>query len=485
MLTDQQDRSRAPDEGSAHVSWWAFAALCLGELLVVLDGTVVVVALPSMGAALGVSHEYLIGIVNAYTAANGGFLLCSGRLGDLFGYRRLFLVGVALFTVASLGCALSNSYMVLIAFRIFQGLAGAAVTTATYSSAIAFFPEVSTRARALGVISAIAAMGGIFGSLVGGVLTESLGWRSVFLINVPLGLAVYVLCSLLIRKSATISSSGPLDFPGAILITLSMISTVLSIQQIGQEGWASGKAAVYLGLVAVLILACILVEEKASAPLIRLEGLRIRSFILCSIISVLCSPIGACGVFASMYLQLTQHYTPIQVAMAFLPSGAIGAVFVLVVSPRIVTRFGTKGPLALGLAAASAGLAVLVHTAAVGAGLYEVLVGLAIIMVGVGISSTPTLVTAMSEVRPAEVGLATGMVATATLMSSAVALAALGAVLTSYQRHLVAVGTAPTAAANRAYQLVFLISIVLNTMAIPFALALRRPRDLSVAVNHS
>lgn len=452
--------------------------------MIVIDGTVVVVALPSIGSSLGVSHESLVGVVNAYTAANGGFLLCSGRLGDLFGYRSLFLAGIVLFTLASLGCALSESYIVLITCRIFQGLSGAAVTTATYSSAAAFFPEVSQRARALSVISTIAGMGGIFGSLIGGVLTETLGWRSVFVINIPIGSAVYLLCSRLIKKSATSGLSGPLDLPGAILITISMISIVLSIQQIDQGEWGSGKVIFYLGCVSVLFLAFVLVERRSSAPLIRLEGLRIRSFILCSVISVLCSPVGACGVFVSMYLQLALHYTPIKVAMAFLPSSLIGVVFVLGVSPKIVTRFGTKGPLALGLGTTSAGLLVLSRVAVIGGGLYEVLLGLSIIMVGIGISSTPTLVAAMDEVKPAELGLAIGILATATLMGSAVGLAALGAVLTNYQQHLVATGMASAIAANRAYQLVFLISVLFNTMAIPFALGLRRSRELTAACNH-
>lgn len=452
--------------------------------MIVIDGTVVVVALPSIGSSLGISHESLVGVVNAYTAANGGFLLCSGRLGDLFGYRRLFLTGIALFTLASLGCALSESYVVLITCRIFQGLSGAVVTTATYSSAVAFFPEVSTRARALSVISTIAGMGGIFGSLVGGLLTESLGWRSVFLINVPIGSAVYLLCSRLIKKSATNGLSGPLDLPGAILITISMISTVLFIQQLDQGGRTSGRVLLYSGCVGVLLLAFILVERRTPAPLIRLEGLRMRSFVLCSVISVLCSPVGACGVFVSMYLQLALHCTPIEVAMAFLPSSLIGAVFVLGVSPKIVTRFGTKGPLALGLGVTSAGLIVLSQAAIVGAGLYQVILGLVTIMVGIGISSTPTLVAAMDEVKPAELGLATGILATATLMGSALGLAVLGMVLTNYQRHLTATGMPSAIATNRAYQLVFLISVLLNTMAIPFALGLRRSRKLTAACNH-
>ena len=465
--------------------WSEFAVLCIGALMVVIDSTVVVVALPSIGSSLKIDQDVLVEVVNVYTAANGGFLLCSGKLGDLFGLRRLFLAGVALFTAASVGCALSGEYVLLIVFRVFQGLSGAAVITATYSSAVAFFPRLAERARALSVLSFVSSAGGVLGLLFGGALTESLGWRWIFLINVPIGVGVFSCCLVLMKKASGVVRFEASGLLSGTLITVSLILLILAIQDIGRSGGSANEIPLSLGAAGSLVLALICVEKRAPIPSVPLRLLRSPNFALCGAISVLTSLVGASSIFVSMYLQLALRNTPNQVSTIFLLPSLISAVFFLGLSAKIVTRFGTKAPLTIGLVLGSSGLLILSHAVVTSSSLHGLLLGLAMISIGVGVSSTPNLVAAMGEVMPIEAGLGTGMLATATMMGSAVGLAALGSVLGIVQRHVLMGGAPASMAVVRGYQIVFLICAVSNAVAIPFALKLRRTRQLEISYDRA
>lgn len=454
--------------------WWLFAVLCVGALMIDIDGTVVVVALPSIGSTLNISKASLVGVVNAYTAANGGFFLFSGRLCDRLGFRRLFVVGISVFTIASVGCAFSGNYFQLVLCRVLQGLAGAAVVTATFSSVVTLFSETVSRARAMGILAFVCSVGGILGLLSGGALTESLGWRWVFLINLPVGMTVYLLC-----RGASEKNDGAEGRPvslglfGALLITASLVTTVLAIQGVepgdgccGRPGWLSICAG-------VLFLVFVGVEARTATPLIPLSILRMRNLVLCTAVSILSSVVGASSVFASMYLQFVLGLTPLEVAFAFIPPGLTMAIFSLGLSAKIVAHFGTRVPLAVGLAIGSSGLLLLGQAIATGGGIYEVLLGLVIVAAGVGIACTPSLVAAMSEVKSHESGLASGVISTATMMGSAIGLAVLGILFATYQMHALGIGMTTADASNRSYQFVFIVCAVLNAVAIPLALSLR------------
>lgn len=464
-------------DNTSGMSWRAFCVLCAGALIIVVDATVVIVALPSIGSSLQISQESLVGVVNAYTAANGGFLLCSGKLGDLFGLRRLFLIGVALFTLASIGCALSDSNNILQLCRVFQGLSGAAVTTATYSSAVAFFPDLSKRVRALSILSFVSSVGGILGLLLGGFLTESFGWRWIFLINMPIGIGVWFLCLFLVERHPGVGHFGTTEILGGVLTTGSLILVVFALQGIDQNGWLSNETLLSFGGAGLLLLILVWVERHTAAPSISLKVLRAQNFALCGVISILSSLVGASEVFVSMYLQMVLHSSPNQVSAIFLLPSLIAAIFFFGVSARIVTKFGTRGPLSVGLAIGSAGLLVLARTSATGCGIYGVLFGLVIVTVSIGICCTPNLVAATSDVLPVDAGMATGMLATATIMGSAIGLAFLGALFGTVQWHVHAAGASASIAAHRAYQAVFVACAMSNAMAIPFALRIRRARE--------
>lgn len=463
------------------MSWLAFSVLCAGALMTVVDGTVVVVALPSIGSSLDISSESVVGVANAYTAASGGFLLCSGKLGDLFGLRRLFFVGVVLFTLASVGCAFSTSYHVLIGFRVLQGLSGAAVTTATYSSAVAYFPEVSRRARALSLLSFIATMGSIVGVLLGGVLTESLSWRWVFLINIPIGIGVCSLSFFLMERRPGSGHFGLPDFLGGAFITLSLILFVLAIQGLDQDAGLSEGTIFCLVSAGLLALAHLWIERRVASPTTSFSLLQVPNFALCCIISVLSSLVGVSDIFVSMYLQMSLHDSPGQVSVIFLVPSLIGAIFFLGISTRIVATFGIKAPLVTGLAVGSAGLLVLAQASAMGLGVYGYLVGLVIATVGVGVCSTPNLVAATGDVTPEEAGRAAGVLATATMMAGAIGLALLAGLFAAVESHGRTAGALATITTNRGYQWVFLACAISNALAIPFALRVRRAREPDIS----
>ncbi|MEK7395148.1 MAG: MFS transporter, partial [Fibrobacterota bacterium] len=354
--------------------WLALAVLCLGVVMIILDTTIVNVALPSIREALGFDETTLVWVVNAYMLTFGGFLLLSGRLGDLYGHRRIFLGGLALFTLASLACGLAHSQAVLVAARAVQGLGGSAVSAISLSLIMNLFPEPVERAKAMGFYSFVCAGGGSIGVLLGGVLIQNFDWHWIFLVNIPLGAAVYVLTLFLVPSSSATAGSRHLDLAGAITVTTALMLGVFGIVGGNQAGWLSMRTLGILGAAGALLLTFFVIESKVSVPLLPLRFFRSRNFSTSNTIGVLWAAAMFAWFFLSaLYLQLVLERSAMEVGLAFLPSNLIMAACSLGLSARLVVRFGIRVPLSAGLAMAAVGLLLFVRAPVDGQILSDVL----------------------------------------------------------------------------------------------------------------
>ena len=336
--------------------WLALIVLCLGDLMIVLDTTIVNVALPSIRTNLGFSQTSLAWVVNAYLLTFGGFLLLGGRLGDLYGHRRMFLAGVSLFTLASIACGLSTTKGLLIGARAVQGVGGAVVSAVALSLIMGLFSEPGERAKAMGVFGFVMAGGGSIGVLLGGILTDALNWHWIFLVNVPIGIAVYFLALRIVPAEHGPAASGRLDVAGAVTVTASLMLAVYAIVNGNQVGWTSAQTIGLLGAAAVLLGAFLLIEARVESPLMPLRLFRLRNVATANVVGVLWAAAMFAWFFLSaLYLQQVLGYSPLEVGLAFLPANIIMGGFSLGLSAKIVMRFGFRIPLALGLVIAAVG----------------------------------------------------------------------------------------------------------------------------------
>ncbi|MCM2574466.1 MFS transporter, partial [Achromobacter xylosoxidans] len=406
--------------------WWALMVLCLGVLMIVLDTTIVNVALPSIREDLHFTETSLVWVVNAYMLTFGGFLLLGGRLGDLLGHRRMFLAGLVLFTVASLACGLARGQGLLIAARAAQGLGGAVVSAVSLSLIMNLFTEAGERARAMGVYGFVCAGGGSLGVLLGGLLTSKLSWHWIFLVNIPIGVAVYALCLRLLPAARGAAGGGKLDVAGALTVTASLMLAVYAVVNGNEAGWTSAQSLGLLGAAALLMALFLAIEARVAEPLMPLALFRLRNVATANVVGVL----WAAGMFAwffvsALYMQLVLGYDAMQVGLAFLPANLIMAAFSLGLSAKLVMRFGIRGPLATGLLMAALGLALFARAPVDGHFAADVLPGMLLLGLGAGIAFNPMLLAAMSDVEPGQSGLASGVVNTAFMMGGALGLAVL------------------------------------------------------------
>jgi EmrB/QacA subfamily drug resistance transporter len=396
--------------------WLALYMLCAGELMIVLDTTVVNVALPSIQADLGFSEAALVWVVNAYMVTYGGLLLLGGRLGDLYGRRRLFLMGTTLFTVASLACGVATSQELLIAARAVQGLGGAVVSAIALSLIMSLFSEPGERAKAMGIFGFVCAGGGSIGVLAGGLLTSALGWESVFLVNLPVGIAVYAFCMKLLPKDEA-GVGGALDITGAVAVTAASMAAIYGI--------VNGDSLLVVAG-AVLFAMFLVVQTRASHPLMPLRLFRVRSVSLANAVGVFWAAAMFAWFFLSaLYMQHVLGYDPMQIGLAFLPANLIMAVFSIWLSAKLVMRFGVRLPIVGGMLLAAAGLALFAAAPAGGGFVPHVLPGMLLLGLGCGMALNPVMLAAMSEVAPEESGLASGVVNTSFMMGGAIGLALL------------------------------------------------------------
>ncbi|MBI4173465.1 MAG: MFS transporter [Candidatus Aenigmarchaeota archaeon] len=442
---------------AARQRWLAFAVLSLGTLMIVLDTTIVNVALPSIRADLGLDAAALAWVVNAYLLTFGGFLLLSGRLGDLYGKRRLFLAGIVLFTLASLACGLAGSQAVLVAARALQGLGGAAVSAISLSLVMTMFPRPEERARAMGFFGFIAAGGGSVGVLLGGVLTGTFDWHWIFLVNVPIGLAVIFFGRRLLPANQKARGPVHLDIAGAASVTVALLLAVYAVINGNQAGWASFQTIGLLAGSGLLLAAFIWLESRAKDPLMPLHLFRAPNVAATNAIGVLWAAAMFAWFFLSaLYLQLVLGYTPLQVGLAFLPANVIMAVFSAWLSAKVVLRFGFRRPLAVGLLLAAVGLALFSQAPVGGSFILHVLPGMVLLGIGAGLAFNPLLLAAMGGVRPEQSGLASGVVNTAFMMGGALGLAILASLASFQTSSLLENGAGQLLALNEGYHIAFL-----------------------------
>ena len=441
--------------------WLALMVLCLGVLMIVLDTTIVNVALPSIRADLQFSETALVWVVNAYMLTFGGFLLLGGRLGDLLGPRRVFLAGLTLFTLASLACGVAHTQELLVAARAVQGLGGAVVSAVALSLIMNLFSEPAERAKAMGVYGFVCAGGGSVGVLLGGLLTSALSWHWIFLVNLPIGAAVFGLCLVLLPGGRSSAAGTRLDVAGAVTVTLSLMLAVYAVVNGNEAGWTSPQSLGLLMAAAVLMAAFLAIEARTPAPLMPLGLFRLRNLAIANVVGVLWAGAMFAWFFISaLYMQLVLGYSAMQVGLAFLPGNVIMAVCSLGVSARLVMCFGIRAPLAAGLALAAIGLALFSQAPVDGDFTPHILPGMLLLGLGAGIAFNPLLLAAMNDVPPHESGLASGVVNTSFMMGGALGLAILASLAAARTGHLAAAGTVLPEALNGGYRLAFLLGAV-------------------------
>ncbi len=466
----------------ARKRWWALYVLCAGVLMIVLDTTIVNVALPSIRQDLAFTETSLVWVVNAYMLTFGGFLLLGGRLGDLYGHRRLFLIGLSLFTLASVACGLSNSQTLLVASRAVQGLGGAVVTAVALSLIMGLFTETSDRAKAMGIYGFVCAGGGSIGVLLGGLLTSALSWHWIFLVNLPIGVAVYALSTMLLPDSRGQGSAGRLDVAGAVTVTTSLMLAVYAVVNGNENGWTSAQTMGLLAAAAVLLALFLGIEARVRAPLMPLSLFRLRNLATANVVGMLWAAAMFAWFFISaLYMQLVLGYSAMQVGLAFLPANLIMAAFSLGLSARIVMRFGIRTPLAAGLLLAAAGLVLFARAPVDGNFVVDVLPGMILLGLGAGIAFNPVLLAAMSDVAPSESGLASGVVNTSFMMGGALGLAVLASLAAARSQSLLAAAADPLAALSGGYHLAFLVGAVFAGTAALLGAALLRAGRLGSA----
>ena len=444
--------------------------------MIILDATIVNVALPSIQTDLGFSQSNLAWVVNAYLIAFGGLLLLAGRLGDLIGRRRMFLVGLAVFTAASLACGVAQSQELLIGARFVQGVGGAMTSAVILGMIVTMFPEPGEQAKAIGVYSFVASAGASIGLLAGGALTEAINWHWIFFVNLPIGIATALVASRLLRRDQGIGLSEGADVPGAALVTGSLMVAVYTIVQAAEKGWTS-LHTLGLGSVAILLMAgFILRESRAATPLIPLRIFRSRNVSGANAAQMLMVA-GLFGMFflGALYLQRVLGYGALEVGLAFLPVALLIGLLSLGFSARLTMRFGARAILLPGLALVVAGLALFARAPVDATYVTDVLPSMLLLGTGAGLSFPALMTLAMSSATAADSGLASGLVNTTQQVGGALGLAVLATLSTTRTDDLLASGDSTASALTDGYHLAFTVGAGLVAVAIGVAVTVLRP----------
>lgn len=483
-MTATREPIETPTGGdtSRRARWLALYVLCLGDLMIVLDQSIVNVALPSIRDDLGFSQSSLAWVVNAYLLTFGGFLLLSGRLGDLLGNKRVFLGGTAFFTVASVACGLAPSAAWLVVGRAVQGLGGAAVSAVALSLIMGLFTEPGERAKAMGVFGFVMSGGGAVGVLLGGVLTGLFSWHWIFLVNVPIGLAVMLAARAVLPADDVEPGSVRLDVPGAVLVTGALMLAVYGIVGGNEAGWTSLRTLGLLGVSVLLFVVFVLWESRAAAPLVPLRVFRLRNLVVSQVVGILwAAAMFAWFFLAALYLQDVLEYEALEVGLAFIPTSLVMMFCSLQLSDRLVMAFGIRPPLVVGLALAGISLALFALAPVDGSFAVHVLPSMILLGIGAGIAFNPVLLAAMGDVEPHESGLASGVVNTAFMMGGALGLAVLVAASDSRRASLLDSGSSAVTALNGGLHVAFAIGAVaaLSAAAIGGLFLRPKPMDMS------
>jgi EmrB/QacA subfamily drug resistance transporter len=472
-LTVEEQRSR----------WRALMVLCTGMLMIVLDGTVVNVALPAIQSDLGFSQSSLAWVVNAYLIAFGGLLLLAGRLGDLASRRGVFLAGLGVFTVASLLCGVARSQEVLIAARFVQGVGGAMTSAVILGMIVTMFPEPREQAKAIGFYAFVASAGGSVGLLAGGVLTQAVNWHWIFFINIPIGILTAVLALRLLPKDRGTGVGRGTDVLGAALITSSLMLGVYTIVNPAAEyGWTSART-LWLAATSLALLAAFVVRQAmAGSPLVPLRIFGSRNVTGANLVQAL-TVAGMFGMFflGVLYLERVLGYDALQTGLAFLPTTVVMGTLSVRYSERLIMRFGARTTLLPGLVLIAGSLVLFSRVPVGGDYVLDVLPSMILLGVGVG-ASFPALTTlAMSGATDDDAGLTSGLVNTTMQVGAALGLAVLATLSASRSTTLTAQGTPAAAALTGGYQQGLLIGAGLVVVAIAIAVTVLRSQPGSLS----
>jgi len=458
-----------------HNRWLALYVLCAGVLMIVLDITIVNVALPSIQDDLGFSQSNLAWVVNAYLIPFGGLLLLAGRLGDLLGQRRVFLTGLAVFVSASLLCALSQSQEMLIGARFIQGIGGALTSAVVLGMIVTMFPEPSEQAKAIGVYGFVASAGGSIGLLAGGVLTEAINWHWIFFINLPVGIVTALLTRRLVEDHEGLGIAEGADVPGAVLITASLMLGTYTILEVSEVGWGAAQTLILGAISLALGAAFIARQARIPNPLMPLRLFRSRNVSGANALQALL----VAGMFAmfflgALYLQEILGYDALQVGLAFLPATLVMGTLSLGFSEKLIMRFGPRRTLMPGLVMIAGGLLLFARAPVDGNFVADVLPPMLLIGVGIGTSFPSLMTVAMSGATPQDSGLASGLVNTSAQVGGAIGLAILATLATGRTDDLEAAGTSHEAALNSGFHLAYLVGAGLVAIALVIAVAVLR-----------
>jgi EmrB/QacA subfamily drug resistance transporter len=457
--------------------WIALYVLCAGMLMIVLDVTVVNVALPSIQDDLGFSQSSLAWVVNGYLITFGGLLLLSGRFGDLLGRKKVFMAGLALFTLASIVCGASQTQGMLVAGRFVQGIGGAMTSAVILGMIVTMFPEPRDQAKAIGVYAFVASAGGTIGLLAGGVLTEAISWHWIFFINVPIAILTAFLAHRLIENDRGIGLDKGADTPGALLITTSLMLGVYTIvKPAAEQGWGDpqtlGLGAVSLALLAAFILR----EARAAQPIMPLRIFRSRNVTGANVVEALLVA-GMFGTFfmGSLYMQEVLGYDPLEIGLAFLPATLIMGTLSVRYAEPLIMRFGARRSLVTGMVLVAVSLALFTRAGVGGSYVEHVLPVMILLGFGIGICFPALMSIAMSGATQADAGLASGLVNTSAQVGGAVGLAVLATLSATRSDNLIADGEARVSALTSGYHLAFWIGAALVVASIAIALAVIEP----------
>ena len=469
VLSRSADRSR----------WMALVVLCTGMLMIVLDVTIVNVALPSIQADLGFSQTGLAWVVNAYLIAFGGLLLLAGRLGDLAGRRNIFLAGLAVFTLASMACGLAQTQEMLVGARFVQGIGGALTSAVILGVIVTLFPEPREMAKAIGVYAFVASAGGAVGLLAGGVLTQAINWHWIFFVNLPIGIATAVLALRVVPRDRGTGLGQGADVPGALLITGAMMLSVFTIvKPASEDGWLAGRTLAFSAVSAALLAGFVVRQLTARNPLMPLRILAARKIAAANLIQVL-SVAGMFGMFflGALYLRRILGYSPLQIGLAFLPVAVVMGALSVRYTDRLAARFGARATLVAGLALIAAALLLFAQAPVRGGYAIHDLPVMLLMGAGAGLAFPALMTVAMSGATPADAGLASGLVNTTAQVGGALGLAVLATVSAGRTSTLAARGQSVTTALTGGYHLAFWIAAGLVAAAIAVAGIVLRPGD--------
>jgi EmrB/QacA subfamily drug resistance transporter len=459
--------------------WQVLALVCVAMFMTILDVSIVNVALPSIGTHLHFSRENLQWVISAYAITYGGFLMLAGRAADLLGRRSVFIVGLALFTIASLVCGLAPSEGALIASRAVQGLGAAIIAPAALSILMTTFQEGPERNKALGIWGAVGGAGSAVGVLAGGVLTKYLGWEWIFFVNVPVGAAALSLTVPLVHESRAETAERSFDPLGALTVTGGLALMVYAISKAPDVGWLTGRTIGVLAVAAVLLLAFVVTETRVRAPLIPFRIFRLRTLTGANIVAVLLGSVIFSNFFLlTLYVQQVLGYSALKTGLTFVATAGT-AVVVAGIAQAMVTRFGAKYPMAFGLALLTAGMVWYTQIPVGGSFVSDLLPGYLLVGVGLPFAFIAVSIAALAGVGPHEAGLASGLLNTTQQIGGAVGVAVASTIFASHFRTQIHAGIQQPAALTSGFQWAFWALVGIGAVSIAAALILVREEELA------